>query len=538
MQATWQKITWWKIQAVAHWPIFIAIIGFLILSVTSLKSGHHTLFNLEPYPDGLWYIGEAISFAKGRGLALTHQEISLPGKVPPMYSVVLSLLYTIDDSPELYYLTNCFLGILSLLALYQVVKNISTQKSVQFISLLLYLLHGYIFWILSVPMAENVGLTLFIFSLWGVTVPKLSPKTIFVTLVCLLGLLLTKYAYIGAVLALGLWLSVRIIKSRSRTNIFFLTSISVSVVLLLFLWFWSHQFNPFELFTIKNFGQKSPTSIQYYDFGYIPENSFFYAQSIAGLPTTLLWTHFALTSSLLFLSFGMGIAFAVQASKTRGTAIGLVVVLLALLPLFLLFYVADARYVLFSVPILVIGTSFLLETSAQNLKRHWFLIFTIGMVLGHVLWQLPIFKTIIATNWLQRSRAWQYEAVQLFNQTISTKPQDQQANTYVITALPPFLVYFYQTSPYQVLPLTPAQEFANKNLMAWGNIELNDLTLVYESLLHENKIVLVSGAYLTAQSEFQPAFEALKSTFNLELVTEGCLGTCNIYRLELITKNN
>jgi hypothetical protein len=140
-------------------------------------------------------------------------------------------------------------------------------------------------------------------------------------------------------------------------------------------------------------------------------------------------------------------------------------------------------------------------------------------------------KQVISANVLHRSQSWQFQSVKHFSQQ-----QELDANAYLITALPPFLISTYENPEYKILPLSRHQEFLAKDQNVWST-ELADKSLLpdfYKKLLQEEKKLFVSNAYVTHQQAVIDDFENLKTQFNLELVSEGCEKTCNLYKLSPI----
>jgi len=255
---------------------------------TNLFSGHHTLFNLEPYPDGLWYLGEARSIAQGKGLVLSYHAYTIDGRVPPVYPLVLTTGFLLIHNPEVYYGVNVVLGVLTIFLLFLILRRWTTRQWTVFFCLLFYLTHGYILWMVGVPMAENVAVPVFCFGLWILLAPKLRLIHLVFMMAAIATLLFTKYAYIGTATVFGLITFLRLVKTGEKKAVLVLVGLASLGAMGMAIWFWSHQTNPFELFSPQHFGGTGASGIFYYSIQYVSRNAQFYLSSFAGLPSQFL----------------------------------------------------------------------------------------------------------------------------------------------------------------------------------------------------------------------------------------------------------
>jgi hypothetical protein len=249
---------------------------------------------------------------------------------------------------------------------------------------------------------------------------------------------------------------------------------------------------------------------------------------LIGTQTNLLWLKYPLTTIGITAFFIIGNLYLLFKKRSEESLLWLLL-FLAQFPILLVFYVIDARYIILSLPLLTIGTIHVMEKVKQ--KKLLYIFLTLAIVL-QLLSQLSFFKYLVATNALSRSRAWQYEAVKVLNTQFTSA--SQMKKPYVITALPPLLVDLYSNHHYELLPLSSTQEFADKKQFVWGSdINYENLTETYTKLLSQGNQVFVSNAYLTSQYEFTAHFDELKKYFVLTEAAEGCVGTCNVWKVEL-----
>jgi hypothetical protein len=125
-----------------------------------LGGGDHVYLNLEPYPDGLLYAVSAQQLVTHHKLALQYRDAVLPFWTAPLYSVVLSLFYLFSIRIETFYAANLVLGALGVLCFGAALNRFGLSKGTVAATLLLYVSHFYVYWIVSLPMAENLSLLL------------------------------------------------------------------------------------------------------------------------------------------------------------------------------------------------------------------------------------------------------------------------------------------------------------------------------------------------------------------------------------------
>src|SRR5258708_35150547 len=106
-----------------YFPLILLSCLYVGLVATNIFSGHHQLFNLEPYPDGLLYTLSARNFSQGKGLQLVYRDTSLSPTIPLLYPIVLIVGYVIWNAPQFFYATNVLLGLASLVVLFFLVKR-------------------------------------------------------------------------------------------------------------------------------------------------------------------------------------------------------------------------------------------------------------------------------------------------------------------------------------------------------------------------------------------------------------------------------
>lgn len=517
--------SWWKhfTQQNPWYVLSVPILTYSVFILAAFFQKNHLLFNLEPYPDGLLYALSARNFVTRGKLELNYQDSTLKYWVPPLYSYVLVIGYLFSLQPTTFYLINCVLCIGAAVIITHIVwfttKNIFATVTAQCI----FFLHAYISFVPSVPMAENLVLLLFSLSLWALfTNQSFSIKKWFVSVASAGALLFTKSSVFPVVLVLlgiACW--------QLGKNKMYRKWLAAPLLACAFLGLAYAYLYPDNLSSILTLS----TSVDghYFSLAFLFPNFVSYARSLT-LRGYFLWQNTPLSSiGVLVLFLCTPLWFRFMKSAKTSLSILLVLLFFAQFAVLLIFYTVDTRYALCTIPLVALQLGWLMKDVLK--RKKWAgagIIGIVTMILAYQ--QLPLFKLLINDNLLGRSVAWQYQSITHFNRYFLDKPQ-----ALVVTALPPFLVDAYQTSNYRALPLSQNQEFIQKQEYVWGS-DINYQALIdeYKNDLEKGTPLYISNAYITQHSSVIADYENYKKEFKLELVSEGCLSACNIYKLSVL----
>ncbi|PIY80785.1 MAG: hypothetical protein COY80_01120 [Candidatus Pacebacteria bacterium CG_4_10_14_0_8_um_filter_42_14] len=515
--------------------VFLLI--FLGLTLPAIFQKTHFLQNLEPYPDGILYALSARNFVQGEGMQLVYGDSALHFWVPRMYSIALIPGYLISSNPTVFYLSNVFFGLLSLILLLYIVRITTEPAVAPVIAGLVYLSHVYVLWLASVPMAENLVLPLFLAAVLGLVRMRDDWRYSLLAFSAAGLLFLTKLSLavvIGMILLLlliGLYQGL----SQKRKIIAWIISGAVASIFIF-------QYGATLLSLLSG---DSP----FYGFRFLLGNLNSYGQMLLGSGGNFLWLQNALSSigMLGIFVFAVWQFLRSKSLEWRWRGWLLLGLFIAQFPIMLIFYVADARYIILTVPIFALAAGWLTQLQLEFLKsrkqRNIFFL-SVGLTLVVQLWvQLPLVRQVVAANLLGRTVGWQLEEIRHFDQVLKN-----DSEVFLITALPPFLVEAYSVGSYRVLPMSNSQEFLQKSQWVWGcdidpeesNIcteekissqvySSESLTRLYDQLFAEGKKLYISNAYISHSHEVVLDYEELEKTYSFELVSEGCLGTCNVY---------
>jgi hypothetical protein len=385
-------------------------------------------------------------------------------------------------------------------------------------------------------MSENLILPLFLLALTALTSKKLSRTELTISAVGIGGLLFTRYSIIGVVAVLGLWwLQIVFTTQTKRVKILFVAILAL-VAFAFLLYLASIRTNPVLL--LSRIGTELSKENGFYNTKYFSPNFSSYIQIIVGQQTQLLWLHNSFTSVVVGVAGMLALLWGTVTCKERSRAIWLLATFLAQFPLLLLFYTVDARYIFLSIPLFILAVIWWMDSNLELIWKYKKVAIVIGIIIvsTHLFSQLQLFTQLITNNLLHRSTAWQFESIQHFNRFATQRNFSSESSNelLLITALPPFLVDAYQTTPYHVLPLSQSQEFLQKGEHVWGkDVPYENLMIGYDSWLREGKKLYISNSYITHQQTVIADFEEFKRKYNLKLVSSGCLDACNIYEIEL-----
>lgn len=507
----------WLILAAYSIPVLLNLVGV-----------NHLFFNLEPYPDSFTYIMPAWGASQGQGFGMWFgDQVQIPS-IFSDYSIILAGFFLLWRNVQMVIIANLFLGWLALIFLYLASKELKFSQLTTFGVITLYLLHGLVLWVAGLPMTENVALAALAGSVW-LTLKLRHSREAWVMLaqIAMLGILLfSRLSMIPVALALGLMSGVACWFNRQRGSIIWLGLAAVVFGgIFLGLQSWMQE----DAFRVAKALQETTQPHKYYSFAYSLSNIVFYSKSYLGVPQLTMWLNVAISSGLVVLAAIVGLLL-----KLKQKAYFVVLVLLAgwssQLVTLLLFYHADNRYLIGTIPFLVLSAGLTLQYVFQRWQWKVWLIFFGALALALLISQKNIYQILVVDNLLGRTTPWQYQAVQHLNDTVSD-------NSTLVTALPPYLFVLYESTNFNVIPVSTYQEYISKQRLVWGrDIKYDDLAQEIKTRLKAGETVYLTNAYITHLHEVVNDYEVLKAQFETKLVAEGCLGACNVYQVKLPTE--
>jgi hypothetical protein len=500
-----------------YWLIALACGIFIFLTLPAIFDANHFFYNLEPYPDGLLYALSGRNLILSREFQLVYLQENTAIWTAPLYPLLLVIGYLFSTKIAAFYILNMVFQLINLVLLLLILEKTVSKTWIRALTVIVYLTHVVIFWLPTIPMSENLSLMLFMLMIYSYFETQKKRRLILLGL-ALAGLLLTRYAVFGVVLG-GATTAILVWQRKNKKINSFAWGLPLLFV------------GIFELI-LRLRGASLWSAIQrllssddpFFGTRFIWTNITAYAKMLFFSDGLFLWQHIGVSNVVFMGLFVLACVYFYRIGQFK-TATILTVLFLSQLPLQLVFYLADARYLIYSIPLIALGIGWLMEAWTE--KRTILIPLVIFGIVVQLFMQQVFVKEIIANNLLGRSTAWQYEAVLQFNRILSD-------DSLIITALPPFLVDTYQTQHYRVLPLAYDQEFLQKKQYVWGkDINYQDLHSTYQAWLEEGKELYISNAYITHQQSVIEDYESYKESFEFELMAEGCDQACNIYRLSL-----
>ena len=505
----------------------LASVVYVSLTLSAVFQKSHILYNLEPYPDGLLYALSARNFALQGKLELQYESSILPFWTQPLYSLLLVPLFTLSQRPEMFFISNVVMGVVTLSVVSWAVWKRTKNVLLVLLSQVILLSHGYFLWVVNVPMAENAVLmivSLLVYVL--LNTEKWSAQPLFITIVLAGALAATKFMLVPVAGGVSLIAFVWYVNDSYKKQQWKIYLVSFVVVALVSYYMQLHT-------VLSEFTHELGGNSKFFAFSNIGENIFSYRAKLLGpqlIQGSFLWLSVPLTSLGMFCGWLFAIYYLLRSNTQSDRRIGGAVVSIFLLhlPLLLLFYVSDTRYLIALIVLIAVSIPIALP-QLYSWKPRLTVGVTVVVFCLHLFTQFPLYKEIVAANLLGRSTAWQHQSILHFN-SFATLQALKYPETVFITALPPFLVAAYQTAPYHVLPLSRHQEFIAKDERVWGTeLDYTDLSASYKRLLEKGTRLYISNAYVTQQASVIADYEQLKQQFELELVSEGCDHACDIY---------
>lgn len=503
----------------------IVVFSVLIFAIPIFFSDNHFLYNLEPYPDGLFYTLSAKNLFENQRLSLVYQGTETYISQPPLYAFILTFGYLIWNNPASFYIINTLLLFSTFLILYKIIINQDISKISKLLSVLFFVSHGYFYLLLSLPMTENISLFLLTLGVYKLLKKSFTKMDFFhVTLISIL-LVLSRLSIVptaGTLILIGIYRLTPSLDKIEKHLYLIATFIGIIILNYSFLFFLNRSlFEYFIYFFQESF--LSANQHSFYSSKFILNNLESYSSMLLGFKTNFLWFTYPLTSISFVIILVINL---IKATKKKiNKIIPLLFIISSIFSLLITFYLADARYIIYAIPILGIIISMTFPKKIDT--KYIILLFFLFCL--HIYSQIPIFKQLISDNIFHRSTAWQYEAVKVIDAFKEKNP-----NASLITALPPHLVDAYSDNAQNLLPLSQDQEFLQKNQFVWGNnIYYDDLIKNTEEYLNQNKEIYITNSYITHQASVIEDYEQYKNKFGFELVETGCLDACNIYKLSL-----
>lgn len=535
-------------------------VSFLILVLLLLKNPYseRTLIpNLEPYPDTIHYINSAQSLLKGYGLFITRNSKTIVSRVTPLYSLILVPFYLFNKDPRNFYFANVLLSLSSLFIFYQILKKVTDNKWLIGLTLFLYVTNYYIYWYPSWAMAENLLLTLFLLALYIFTL-EINSKRLILAGIVGISIYATKYAagplasFFLGIYGLKIILESKKWKEKLRNLAVFIFSVGISFAAILlvesqightheFSWLINSVVGTRKELTVVSGQNLVSTQGGWFSMGYFLNNFKAYFSALRGGSIRFIWD-FRPIFPIWLGNFGLlGLLIALFSKKLRFLSLALAILLFGEIVVISLFYAQDARFIIYAVPVTLLGFTLFLEILRGLLSRtkikNLFLIIIIFILAFYSWGNILRLKNQIMLNLRHAEIPWSYVAVLKMNEYFQEDKIVDDKKPFVITPMIPHYIDFYSNGNYNLLPLSDQQAFFKEAKDVWGDYDYSNLKNLYNKLLKEGNSLYFAKYGLGNETYLHAEWESMMKKFRTTKVYEGCYTQCDIYKIEL-RKNN
>lgn len=539
-----------------HGVLFIALATLSVLLLRSPWSNRMLSPNLEPFPDTFHYLRPVQNFITGDGFHMGREGRFLAPAVPPLYSISMFPVFLLGTDVRAFYLVNAVLSLASVIVFWSALKRINKEIPVWGGVILIALItHPAFYWFPELAMAENL---LIFFVALGIYLSTLqvTAKTTLIFGVFPWVFYATKYAaapttavfFFLFLAKIGFSSEFRALLWRqkvSRLAIYFLASVLVFLLLVFFEWQLKQEIplQSFFFLLASWFPQLAGSlpgkevNTDYFSLMNVAEHFPSYWQSFFGRKIPLLWEQHDVSSLPLGVLSMLGFIWALSRAQWRLLAIGGVSLLIVQSLFMSTFYVIDSRYVFHLIFFILLGFFFFGSWVYESLQKRnavmWVYLFLTVLVLAIIgISRFTELKLQLIVNLKATKSPWYYLAVRNLDEVISPKVLAGEKLA-VITPMSPYLLDFYMTAHPPLLPLSLVQDNNSEARRAavWGtpaNVEPTDL---YRSYVDNGYVLYLTNYGLGNEKVMHAAYDLLEEEFTLVEIQEGCLETCNVYRV-------
>lgn len=533
-----------------HSIFLICLILFCILLFKDVFSARTLIPNMEPFPDSIHYVNATRSLLNGDGLFIVREGRALATSVPPLYSFFLAPAYIINSDPRMFYFINVLLALASYFIFYRLLIMLVNNSIIRNFILFLYITNYYLYWFPNLAMAENLILFLFL-SFLMLLLSKASWTNVFLAGILTFSFYSTKYASVTltacALFAYFIKLFLLWRNKKFKIKGFFLFFGSASLAFLAFSLSEYITKNVIPLSFLITFGsnfsdQSSQGSKQiseaprWFSFIYAKVNISHYLNVITGGSERFLWDFSPMAPRFVAIGGLLGLIFGVFMKRFLLINITLLMMLVSSILFMSTFYSVDMRYIYQTIPTLLLGFGIFMQIVIDKIQKPWFrTLFYIGLTFLAIFYfstnALRI-KNQIMLNIKHGETPWYYVTVQELNKYFTPDKILMGKKPIVISPMPAYYIDFFSNGNYNLLPLSPQQEFRNFKETVYGPNDYSDLIKLYKKYLENGWNVYVTNYGLGNEKYLHDDFDIIKQIFKLTEVSNECFNACNIYRID------
>jgi hypothetical protein len=497
----------------------LAILVFLVLAWKKPYGTNSLIGNFDPFPDSLHYVVPARNFALGQGFTFAREGLELKIGVPPVYSLSLIPIYLLNQDARSFYFINLILGIISIILLFKISRQLSKSVWVTGLLLFVYVSSFVIYWQPSLAMAENVLLPVCLGALW-LAIQPLSKANIFASTILAVACYGSKYVSLpitGVFILFLLW--------RINTEIKRPQAIKLSLAVIALSSFTFALLNGYQFFTyLTNFLQSNLgvvpeieqktawLSLQYFSQSF-PQ----YSAALMGGSIYNLWYNKPILPIGLAAVVLIWCLYALfKLPKQRKLASLILSLVAAQLGLLSIIEMIEGRYAFAFIPIILTAAAAMagwlvrqVEQKFGSKKTELMQIIAVGLLATiFFLSNFSDLKRQLLLNFKGGEMPWWQVGIQATDSFMLTKQTDSK--TLLVSSLSPFVWDFYRQADYEILTFASGQANYYKQELSKGR-----------------QIYLTTVGF--GHNDWPILAEYINSDLELELLREDCVGACKLY---------
>jgi hypothetical protein len=275
---------------------------------------------------------------------------------------------------------------------------------------------------------------------------------------------------------------------------------------------------------------------------YFVTNFAIYMQAARGESYRFLWDYTPLVSWWMAVLGWLGLGYGLTKKRWRWlSSTGLVTIALQL-GIISTFYSADIRYIYNLLPTIILGMLLWFVwlkdlLKMYDIKKSALFISIVALIIlsAYSLVSFDRLKSQVAINIKYAETPWWYLAIKEMDAYIFEYKAANlnQPTPIVVSPMIPYLIDFYKTTDFIVLPLGGIKDFVQQKKEIWGQNDYSDLLALYKQKIEEGHPVFVARYGVGNEKSKQDAFSEVEKTFIMEKVHSGCFDQCDIYKLSL-----
>ncbi len=530
----------------------LSLITFIVLLWRNPFSTRTLIPNLEPYPDTFHYLVPPLNLLEDGRFVIARQGLEgIIPSVPPLYSIVLFPFLALNQDPRMFYFANILLSIFSLVVFYKILTKLNFNKWIVGLTIFLFSTNFFLYWYPQWAMAENLILPLFLSAVYLV-ISDVNYRNIILSALVPVSFFATKYAYLPVTLVYGIvYLTKVLFKNTKKKQYYSKNAIRFIILTLIFAipaFVYANftiKLNPLDslLTLIKGvfpgffYSEMSPGSGEsaWFSLEYFQINFPIYLDSFIGGNVRFLWDFTPVLPIYVSMPGLIGLIIGFTKKKYRLLSVALTIMLLSQLIFISSFYAVDLRYLYHQIPSLLLGFGlflhFLYEYTKDKKRKYVFYLLIGILSVIYLFSNLQRLRYQAVLNLRYAETPWYYLSVLELNKFFD-QIEESDKKPVVISPMIPFYIDFYSNGKYDLLPLSPHQEFRRNREKIWGPGDYSDLHVLYEKYLINGRELYVSTYGLGNESYLHESFNELKQSFKLTEVKSACHDMCKIYKIE------